>query len=80
VLADLFPNPSGQSDTGRVDAALAGGYYHVAVGSVTLIAKNQAGEIRLGAIVTVTRTKWGNFIVSTAGVIAETTRKIVING
>lgn len=80
-MIDLFPDQKQQVETGVVAEILPDGYSRVTVSGQTYTARNQSGQdFPLGALVSVTATPWGRFIVAGAGRHAATVPTITIRG
>lgn len=81
MLKDLF-SAGGQSvATGVIAENLLDDYYRVTVGGTTYTARNQTGApLPVGAVISVTSTTWGRFIVSAAAQQAADIPTIIIRG
>lgn len=71
----------GRVETGIIAENLLDGYYRVNINGTVYTARNQSSSsLPIGAVVTVTATSWGRFIVSTAAQHAADIPTITIRG
>lgn len=81
MLSDLTGGSPRQIETGIVAENMLDGYYRVNIGGVAYTARNQSSAtLPIGAVVSVTNTTWGRFIVSGAARQAADIPTIIIRG
>ena len=81
MLDALFQAKENQTETGIIEEDMLDGYYRVRLNGSSITARDQSGTaLTVGSVASITRTTWGNFIVSAAGKSAHTIKKVIIRG
>lgn len=81
MLSDLLGDHQQQMETGIIQENMLDGYYRVSINGTVVTARNQtAGQLAVGAVVSVAATSWGRFVVSTANRHSANIPTITIRG
>lgn len=81
MLSELLGTSAKQIETGIIEENLLDGYYRVNINGMIYTARNQSSaSLMTGAVVSVTATTWGRFIVSAAAKHAADIPTIIIRG